>query len=148
MRHPQDLLSAYVDGTLSAEEATRIAAHLAVCASCRGVVEDLLAVRVLLRRVPQPQPRPEALADTLRRLEEKASPALPTRRLLPALLAASVLALLLYLPWPFVPPGTERTAHLQHHARITLTHPLSDAVLNAFLAVPFPELFPEEPWDR
>ncbi|MDR7414852.1 MAG: zf-HC2 domain-containing protein [Armatimonadota bacterium] len=148
MRHPQDLLSAYVDGALSAEEATRLAAHLAVCASCREVVEDLLAVRALLRQVPQPHPRPGALAGTLRRLEGKASPAPRIRRLLPVLLAASALALLLYLPWPFVPPGIDRTTHLQHHARITLTHPLADAALNAFLAVPFPDLFPEEPWDR
>ncbi|MCS7173988.1 MAG: zf-HC2 domain-containing protein [Armatimonadetes bacterium] len=145
MRHPEDLLSAYADGVLPVEEATRIAAHLAACASCLQVVEDLLAVRALLRRVPQPHPRPESLAHALRRLEERGTQRDRARRLLLAFLTACAAALLLYLPPPFASSRLERTAYLRHHARITLTHPMVDGALNAFLAGLLPQLPPEEP---
>lgn len=42
-------LSDYLDGRLSSDEASDVAAHLACCDECRGVVEDLQAVEDELR---------------------------------------------------------------------------------------------------
>lgn len=39
--HPEEKLSAYVDGELPPEEVAAVEAHLAGCAECRALVEDL-----------------------------------------------------------------------------------------------------------
>ena len=60
----QELLSAYVDGQVSASEASRVQEHLAACAECRRELEALRATVSLLRSLPQVQPsRSFALAE-------------------------------------------------------------------------------------
>ncbi len=53
-------LSAYLDGTLSAEKAGRLARHLEGCAACRARYEREQAVVKRLRRVKEP-PAPAEL---------------------------------------------------------------------------------------
>ena len=60
----RELLSAYVDGQVSASEASRVREHLAACAECRRELEALRATVSLLRSLPQVQPsRSFALAE-------------------------------------------------------------------------------------
>ena len=60
----RELLSAYVDGQVSASEASRVQEHLAACAECRRELEALRATVSLLRSLPQVQPsRSFALAE-------------------------------------------------------------------------------------
>ena len=51
----RELLSAYVDGQVSASEASRVQEHLAACAECRRELEALRATVSLLRSLPQVQ---------------------------------------------------------------------------------------------
>ena len=51
----RELLSAYVDGQVSASEASRVQKHLAACAECRRELEALRATVSLLRSLPQVQ---------------------------------------------------------------------------------------------
>lgn len=97
--HPSDQLSAYVDGELTLEEASEIAAHLAECAHCREVVSDLRTVPMLLCSLPEPSPAPSFLLRTRARLEatHARKPGLP-RWLIAGAVAAAAAALLVLLP--------------------------------------------------
>ena len=55
----------YVDGRLRGNESSRIAAHLAECQSCSLEFEQTRAVRVTLRRLPNPK-APASLQMALR----------------------------------------------------------------------------------
>jgi hypothetical protein len=59
-RQTRTLLSEYQDGTLDAEAAAAVAAHLRGCGECAGCAGSLLAVRELLRGLP-PDPAPPDL---------------------------------------------------------------------------------------
>ncbi len=60
----RELLSAYVDGQVSASEASHVQEHLAACAECRRELKALRATVSLLRSLPQVQPsRSFALAE-------------------------------------------------------------------------------------
>lgn len=50
--HPDDLLSAHVDGELDAATGARVRDHLAGCADCRRSVSELEDARSLLRGLP------------------------------------------------------------------------------------------------
>jgi hypothetical protein len=50
--HPDDLLSAHVDGELDEATAAEVAAHVEACASCRTAERELLEARALLRSLP------------------------------------------------------------------------------------------------
>jgi hypothetical protein len=50
--HPDDLLSAHVDGELDAATEARVVDHLAGCAECRRAVAELDGARSLLRGLP------------------------------------------------------------------------------------------------
>src|SRR5687767_1832944 len=52
--HPQEHLSAYIDGAVSSADAQRIETHLDACSACRTEVEELRAVRTSLRALPEP----------------------------------------------------------------------------------------------
>jgi anti-sigma factor RsiW len=51
-RHPDELLSAHVDGELGPEEAAWVEDHLRGCEPCREAEADLRAARTLLRQAP------------------------------------------------------------------------------------------------
>lgn len=50
--HPEDLLSAHVDGELDPAASAEVEAHLAGCAACRRAQGDLREARSLLRSLP------------------------------------------------------------------------------------------------
>jgi anti-sigma factor RsiW len=54
--HLDDVLSAYIDGELTAAERAEVEAHLAVCAECRSDVEGEAEVRRLVRDLPAVDP--------------------------------------------------------------------------------------------
>ena len=54
--HPDDELSAFVDGSLAPEEQAAVRAHVAGCASCQQQVEQLRAVRDIMRGLPLVDP--------------------------------------------------------------------------------------------
>lgn len=51
-QHPDDLLSAHVDGELDEATTVEVAAHVAACSSCRDAERELLEARALLRSLP------------------------------------------------------------------------------------------------
>lgn len=51
-RHPDDLLSAHVDGELDPAEEAWVVGHLEGCGTCRHAVGDLVEARALLRGLP------------------------------------------------------------------------------------------------
>lgn len=137
--HPGDRLTAYLDGALPSKEAAELAAHLAECAHCHGMLEDLLAVRRVLRAVPDPRPHPSLLPRTLARLEARRH-----RRTLSQWIAAgaALAALAAALNLPFLPglEGGPRGAHphVRHHAEIVVSHPLADITLAGYLSSALP----------
>lgn len=54
--HPDDALSAYLDGELPTIEIDTVSAHLAGCASCRGRLHDLDGARTAVRALPRLDP--------------------------------------------------------------------------------------------
>lgn len=50
--HPDDLLSAYVDGEVDEDVRREVTEHLAGCGACRRAETDLVAARELLRSLP------------------------------------------------------------------------------------------------
>ena len=62
MKHPGPLLTDYVDGTLSPNDAGRVEEHLRVCATCREEVRLAAAASEALGSVSEPAP-PAGLAD-------------------------------------------------------------------------------------
>lgn len=52
-RHPDDLLSAFVDGELEPATAERVSAHLARCEPCRHEAEAVEAARTWIRQLPE-----------------------------------------------------------------------------------------------
>jgi Putative zinc-finger len=54
--HPEELLSAYLDGELTPAERAYVDEHLATCALCRGDLEGEREVRSALRDLPDVEP--------------------------------------------------------------------------------------------
>lgn len=54
--HPDDRLSAYLDGELPTIEIDAMSAHLADCVSCRGQLHDLDGARTAVRALPRLDP--------------------------------------------------------------------------------------------
>lgn len=52
MIHPGELLSAYLDGELSPDEATWVVGHLERCAACRLDLADVQSARAAIRALP------------------------------------------------------------------------------------------------
>jgi predicted anti-sigma-YlaC factor YlaD len=131
MRHLSDRLSGYLDGTLTSDEAAAVAAHLAECAECRGILDDLQAVRSLLRTVPHRAPPPSLLPRTLARV----GAASPPRRRPYWLVAAATAAVAgwLVLQVRVLPsPEADRSVtawYLQQHAAFASVHPMADLTL-------------------
>lgn len=149
MKHPEADLSAYLDGALSPEEATRVAAHLATCPACRAVVEDLRAVRTLIRSAPEPDPDPGALARTLRHVEGTRGRRRSEWGAVWIAVATAALLLLLQLPWVLVPRSDagEELSQLRHHARVALSHPMAEVTVATFLSSALPARLARTEWD-
>ena len=147
MHHLSDELTAYLDGTLTAEEASVVAAHLAECTECRATLDDLLAVRSLLHTVPPIPPHPAVLSRTLARIA-----LVETRQRVPGWLIAVAttavgIALVLQLRVPTAPPQGTRVSPLwyfQQQAEFAAAHPMADVTLTSYLSSALPyETFPE-----
>jgi anti-sigma factor RsiW len=87
--HPDEFLSAYLDGELAVSERGEVVAHLGACPSCRDELEALAAVRGSVRGLPVLDLPPGVVP----------APARPDRRRVPALAwaasAAAVAALVI-----------------------------------------------------
>jgi anti-sigma factor RsiW len=59
------LLCDYVDGTLHAEERTALEHHLAGCAGCTQLAQDVQGVTAFIERVPEAQPPAELMTRIL-----------------------------------------------------------------------------------
>lgn len=104
--HLSSMLSAYVDGQLTAAEAERVEGHLAVCAECAAAVEEISDVRGMLATPPIIAPS-ESLLAQLSLIEDAQSAGLgeetnakqkwPTRLLVAAFGVAASMALLAVL---------------------------------------------------
>lgn len=106
-------LSAYLDDELLPGEAAKVRRHLAECPACAAELEELRAVRALLRRL-SPPPVPEGFLEGLRaRLAAEAAtgrrawwrPVLVPR---PAVLVAAVVAVLILVGLPLARGRLER----------------------------------------
>ncbi|MGE5579554.1 MAG: DUF4349 domain-containing protein [Bacillota bacterium] len=54
----EEMLSAYIDGELSAQDKEALEAHLAACGSCRSALSELRAVKAALASVPEEEVPP------------------------------------------------------------------------------------------
>ena len=52
MTHPSELISAYLDGELTAGERLQLTDHLSGCGRCSAELEDLQRVRMAVRSLP------------------------------------------------------------------------------------------------
>jgi anti-sigma factor RsiW len=138
--HVGDRLTAYVDGALSAEETAAVAAHLAVCAHCCNVRDDLLAIRRVLRAVPAPLPSPSLLPRTLARLDATDRRRVLFRQAVIAAAVAAVAAVALQVPVPRALETAPPSVHLslQRHAEAAMQHPLGDTTLAGYLGSALP----------
>lgn len=57
IQHPEEQLSAYLDGALEPDERTGLETHLAACAHCRSRLAELREVGRLLAALPERAPR-------------------------------------------------------------------------------------------
>jgi anti-sigma factor RsiW len=142
-------LTAYLDGVLTAEEASVVAAHLAECAECRATLDGLRAVRSLLRTVPPIPSHPAALSRTLARIARVGTRQTVPRWLIAVATTAAGIALLLQLRVPTAPPQSSRVSPLwyfQQQAELAAAHPMADVTLTSYLSSALPyESFPEWP---
>src|SRR5690625_4339663 len=124
--HLSSMLSAYVDGQLTAAEAERVEGHLAVCAECAAAVEEISDVRGMLATPPIIAPS-ESLLAQLSLIEDAQSAGLgeetnakqkwPTRLLVAAFGVAASMALLAVLgtyALPAVSGNIAQRAHNRH----------------------------------
>ena len=56
-KHPQEQISAYVDGELDARQSEGVALHLASCDECTALLEELREARAMLSALPREAPR-------------------------------------------------------------------------------------------
>lgn len=97
----ENQIALYVGGDLPAAQASRVASHLAGCAGCRALAEELRAGLALLGELGD-DPLEEAMLESVHRrvLAQAASPARPPRRLYWGLAFAAALLLAAILAWP------------------------------------------------
>lgn len=140
MQHLTEQLSAYLDRNLTPEEAATVAEHLAECTECRGTLDDLQAVRSLLRAVPARTPHPSLLPRTLARIDAPGRRKVPPRWVLAvAGLAASIALLLQVRPLPTPRPDPRAGVwYFQRHAEFAVLHPMADLALVSFLSSSLP----------
>jgi anti-sigma factor RsiW len=152
-RRLERLISAYLDGEVSAPERTEVEALLRASDDARRFHDELLRVRMLLRALPE-RPVPDALEEQLIHGVRQRTPVLPAptelgrrvrdwlgtwvRRPALAVVAAAAIALVLLLPVVRGELGRLRASEVgihffvREHAVHTSADPLSD---RAYLGV-------------
>jgi anti-sigma factor RsiW len=135
MQHPEDLLSGYVDGTLSNREATEVAAHLAECPACRETLADLEAVRRLLAAAPPPHP-PSDMLPRLLTIPERAANSRYSPRAWVVATVGLLAAALLSARIPQLPPASDAVVEeLRDHAGLGRYTPLGEPGLASFVSL-------------
>src|SRR6185369_9369249 len=109
-RHPVEALSALIDGELDGDERSALESHLAACAGCRDLVDDLKTLGRAVADDAVPATPPDLAPRIAAALPERAyaAPSLPAiaprswfRAPMPLAAAASfVVATLVWLAWP------------------------------------------------
>lgn len=108
--HAGDLLSALLDGELTADEAIAVCGHVGACAACATELQDVRDARRLLRELPAVEP-PFGFLDTLGRRHRRA-PVLAAA----SIAAAAAIAVAVIAPWQDASPdGTDIEVALEHH---------------------------------
>jgi anti-sigma factor RsiW len=142
--HVADRLSAYLDGALDVRDLEHVQAHLDTCPACVREHDELVALRGLLRGLPEPAV-PEGFAQRLhwRLTREAARGARPGRRDLLAgvlfrpaplrlALACAALLLLLGLPlgwvvqWGAHERPLDADAYVRDYLLLSTNRPLAD----------------------
>lgn len=141
--HITDRLSAYLDGALNVRDLERVQAHLETCPACVREYDELVALRGLLRSLPEPAV-PEGFVQRLhwRLTREVAQGARAGRRdLLAAVsrpaslrlaLACAALLLVLGLPlgwvarWGAHERPLDADAYLRDYLLLSTNRPLAD----------------------
>ncbi len=125
--HPGERLSEWLDGRLDDAAAEAVARHLEDCARCRVEVEDLRAVRTLLRTAETPPARETFWAHVEGRIADERAQ-MQRRRwfrlIIPSAVAALAAAALALAPAPEVPLDIQ--GYVNEHARYRTLHPLAD----------------------
>ena len=101
MSHPGELLSAFLDGRASADEAAQVMSHLEECAPCREELDAVNQARTALRSLPVLDPPPWVVAGG------RVAEVLPLTRRPPvwiAAAAAAILALFIGIATILAPP--------------------------------------------
>jgi anti-sigma factor RsiW len=66
-----ELVTAYLEGVMPADERARVEAHLADCDGCRGYLEDMRRLVGSLKSTVEPPPDPELREELLRAFRER-----------------------------------------------------------------------------
>jgi anti-sigma factor RsiW len=69
-----EIVTAYLEGTLPAEERARFEAHVAECEGCSGYLEDMRRLVGSLHELPEPPPDPETREALVRAFRDLRSP--------------------------------------------------------------------------
>jgi anti-sigma factor RsiW len=64
MKHPEDLLSALVDGELTATERHAVTEHLETCPTCRAELTEITIARDTVRDLPMIDPPPGLIPES------------------------------------------------------------------------------------
>jgi len=157
--HVTGLLSEYIDGSLGVFDLEHVEAHLETCPGCLGEYEEHLALRGILRGLPEPR-MPEGLSERIHwRLQREAVRRTPrgfasivrwpSRFSPPRLvLACATLLLVLALPWGWTrfavrEAPLDADAYIRDYLMLSADRPLSDQV--ATTLVTSDVLIPESP---
>lgn len=100
--HVNDLLSAYIDGDLTAEQRRQVEAHLVHCKTCAQELEALRETIRLIRAVPIEDPPPTLYSSVMAAIPRQQQPPqrlAPRRWFKPVAIAASVAVVLMGAGW-------------------------------------------------
>lgn len=94
----RELIGPYLDNELSADELSRVKAHLADCADCRRELAELEQVKGLVKSLPR-HPAPKTLVERIEQLNKpvQASLLLRYRWVIPSLATAAAAVLVVYV---------------------------------------------------
>lgn len=118
----EQLLSAYADGELAAEDRAKVEAHLRECVECRAVLEQIREASRMLREYPFDDVRDGELAHVHAAIDDAADRPILRLGFSLGVIAASVL--IVSCAWLYELRGENRTtAHEQVVTRVAPTAP-------------------------